>query len=59
MKTSNCSLDFIPTRLFRDVFETVASILMPMISRLSAGVIPAAFKLAVVQSLLDEPKLDP
>lgn len=60
MKPATCSLDFIPSRFLKEVFNTVGpSILSIINSSLSEGVFPSAFKHAVVQPLLKKPNLDP
>uniref|UniRef100_A0A3Q3ET90 Reverse transcriptase domain-containing protein n=1 Tax=Labrus bergylta TaxID=56723 RepID=A0A3Q3ET90_9LABR len=60
MKSATCSLDFIPTTFLKEVFNTVGpSILSIINSSLAEGVVPSAFKHAVVQPLLKKPNLDP
>ncbi|XP_010765722.1 RNA-directed DNA polymerase from mobile element jockey-like, partial [Notothenia coriiceps] len=60
LRPTNCSSDSIPSRLLRDVFESVgASILLLINTSLSPGCIQAAFKHAVVQPLLKKKNLDP
>lgn len=60
MKTATCSLDVIPTKFLKEVFNTVGpSILSIINSSLTEGVVPSAFKHTVVQPLLKKPNLDP
>jgi len=60
MKPSNCPLDIIPSRLFKEVFPTIGPLILDFInSSLLSGCFPAAFKHAVVQPLLKKTNLDP
>ena len=60
MRPTNCPLDCIPSRLLKDVFDTVGPCMLSLInSCLISGCVPAAFKHAVVQPLLKKEHLDP
>ena len=59
LRPSVCSLDSLPAKLFKDVFETVGLYILNMINMsLSTGSVPAAFKKAIVQPLLKKHNLD-
>ncbi|KAF7649835.1 hypothetical protein LDENG_00135290, partial [Lucifuga dentata] len=60
MNSTNCILDFIPTKFLKEVLDTVGpSILSIINSSLHHGTFPSGFKHAVVQPLLKKPNLDP
>uniref|UniRef100_A0A8C1UC21 Reverse transcriptase domain-containing protein n=1 Tax=Cyprinus carpio TaxID=7962 RepID=A0A8C1UC21_CYPCA len=60
MKITNCPLDFVPTKLLKEVFTTVGPFLLVFINKcLSSGSVPAVFKHAVVRPFLKKPNLDP
>ena len=60
MKLTTCSLDFIHTKFFKEVLNTVRPSLLSIFnSSLIHGVFPSAFKHAAVHPLLKKPKLDP
>ena len=60
LKPSGSPADIVPSRLFKEVFQTVGPSLLEIInSSLSSGVVPKNFKHAVVQPLLKKPGLDP
>ena len=60
LRPTNCTSDSIPSRLLRDVLESVgASILLLLNTSLTSGCVPAAFKHAVVKPLLKKKNLDP
>lgn len=60
LRPTNCPLDSIPSRLFKEVFSTVGSdVLLFINSCLNAGCIPPALKHAVVQPLIKKKTLDP
>uniref|UniRef100_A0A3Q3K1Z7 Reverse transcriptase domain-containing protein n=1 Tax=Monopterus albus TaxID=43700 RepID=A0A3Q3K1Z7_MONAL len=60
MKASHCSLDYSPTRLFKDVFDSVGPSFMALINLcLRTGSVPDAFKKVIVQPLLKKSNLDP
>ena len=60
MKSSTCTLDTIPTRVFKDVLQTIGPNILTIINgSLSSGVFPYSFKAALVQPLLKKPSLDP
>ena len=60
LRPTNCPSDSLPTRLLREVLDTVGPTILLLINTcLSSGCVPAAFKHAVVQPLLKKPNLDP
>lgn len=60
LRYSVCSLDSLPAKLFKDVFETIGPFVLSLINMsLSAGYVPVAFKKAIVQPLLKKHNLDP
>jgi len=60
MKSTNCPMDFIPTKLLKEVFTTVGPFLLVLINKcLSSGFVPAEFKHAVVRPFLKKTNLDP
>jgi len=60
MKASSCSLDTLPTSLFKDVFHSIGPCILTIInSSLVSGHVPVYFKNAVIYPLLKNPKLDP
>lgn len=59
LKTSSCSTDSIPTRLFKDVWDTIGHDVLDIVnSSLTFGVVPVFCKHAVVEPLLKKPNLD-
>lgn len=53
-------LDPIPIKILKAVFNDLSEIILDMInSSLSSGVVPSAFKMAVVKPLLQKPNIDP
>lgn len=60
LKPSKCSLDIIPPRLLKDVFDTVGMCLHSIVnSSLQSGSVPPDFKHAVVEPILKKQNLDP
>lgn len=60
VKSTNCSTDAIPSRLLKQVLDSVGPVLLVLINAcLSSGCFPTLFKHAVVQPLLKKPNLDP
>uniref|UniRef100_A0A669BHY4 Reverse transcriptase domain-containing protein n=1 Tax=Oreochromis niloticus TaxID=8128 RepID=A0A669BHY4_ORENI len=60
VKSTNCSTDAIPSRLLKQVLDSVGPFLLVLINAcLSSGCFPTLFKHAVVQPLLKKPNLDP
>ncbi len=59
MKPTRSPGDVIPSSLFKNVFDTIGSILSIFNNSLSSGVVPASFKHAVIQPLLKKNSLDP
>ena len=59
-KSTSCSLDPIPTWLFKGTLDATLPFLITLInSSLSEGVVPDEMKIARVKPLLKSPKLDP
>ena len=59
-KSTSCSLDPIPTWLFKGTLDATLPFLVTLInSSLSEGVVPDEMKIARVKPLLKSPKLDP
>lgn len=53
MSPTNCPLDIIPTKMLKQVFDTVGPCVLVLINIcLSLGIVPTAFKHAVVRPLL-------
>lgn len=60
LRSINCPLDSIPSRLLKEVFNTVGSSILVLINTsLMSGCVPAAFIHAVVQPLIKKKNLDP
>ncbi|XP_041802630.1 uncharacterized protein LOC121613344 [Chelmon rostratus] len=60
LKPTSCSLDSIPSKFLKGLFDSVESVLLVLVNAcLSSGSFPSAFKHAVVQPLLKKPNLDP
>uniref|UniRef100_A0A3P9LSI1 Reverse transcriptase domain-containing protein n=1 Tax=Oryzias latipes TaxID=8090 RepID=A0A3P9LSI1_ORYLA len=60
MKISSCSLDVLPTSLFKEVFQSIGPCVLTIInSSLLSGQVPDYFKKAVIRPLLKKPELDP
>lgn len=58
--SSVLSLDIIPPRLLKDVFDTVGICLLSIVnSSLQSGPVPPDFKHAVVEPILKKQNLDP
>ncbi len=57
LKPTTCSLNCIPSRLPKEVFNAVGSAVLRIIN--CSGSVPAASKHAVIQPLLKKPSLDP
>lgn len=60
MRPTNCLSDSIPSRLFKEVFNSVGSFILALIHTcFRSGCFPASFKHAIVQPLIKKPSLDP
>ena len=60
LRPTNCPSDSIPSRLIREVFDTVGPCILSLINTcLVSGHVPSAFKHAVVQPLLKKEYLNP
>lgn len=59
MKPSGCPTEVVPSRLFKEIWETIGpNIQMIMNSSLASGVAPATFKYAVVQPFIKQSSLE-
>jgi len=60
LRPTNCPSDSIPSRLVKEVFETIGPCILTLINTcLVSGYVPLAFKHAVVQPLLKKENLNP
>lgn len=60
LRPSDCPLDSLPARLFKDVFDFVGPVVLNLINAsLTSGCVPGVFKHAVVQPILTKHNLDP
>ncbi|KAI5617525.1 hypothetical protein C0J50_22903, partial [Silurus asotus] len=60
LKPTTCPLDAVPARILKEAVDIIGPILVSLInSCFSVGTVPAAFKHAIVRTLLKKPNLDP
>lgn len=59
LRPSKCTLDIIPPRLLKDVFDTVGTCLLSIVNcSLQSGSVPSDFKHAVMEPILKKQNLD-
>lgn len=59
LKPSSCCLDILPTNLFKNVFNCLATELLQIVNNsLKSGIFPEAVKIAVIRPLLKKSSLD-
>ncbi|MEJ4486827.1 reverse transcriptase domain-containing protein, partial [Enterococcus faecium] len=58
-KPSTCLLDPIPSKLFKDIFPIIGSVILDLVNTsLLTGYVPVSFKTAVIKPLLKKTSLD-
>lgn len=60
MNFSSCILNIIPTKLLKEIFPTINSVILHISnSSLASGSFPHSLKHAIIQPLLKKPNMDP